>query len=320
VSVQNSIASRTVALGKLAIEIPGFWENPREFSGLDVAELKDLGASIKAKGLIDPPKVQMVRNTEGTIFELVIDGQRRKLAADLVLDKESMISVIDLSDEVMDLTPENIDKLMLMALTTYEREDLSSYELSTVAQRMKDRGKTLDYIGKAIGRDPSWVSKMLKARTTANKKLLSQWRKGEITDEQFKDLAAVADPEEQDKAVKDVVDTRKSGDKGEARVRAKELAATAKTKGKLAPAVRGPQADMFGKGASAPLVPGGAGAVEIKPPPPKMRSRAVLDDLLHLTEKRPPTSELVKGIVLGVQYACGHHRGATTSARRGSST
>jgi ParB-like chromosome segregation protein Spo0J len=306
VTVASSIASRTVALGNLAIEIPGIWENPREFSGLDASEIKELGASIRDKGLIDPPKVQMVRNLDGRVIELVIDGQRRKLAADSVLDAATAIPVIDLSDEVMDLTPENVDKLMLMALTTYEREDLSSYELSTVAHRMKDRGKTLDYIGKAIGRDASWVSKMLKARGTASKKLLTQWRKGEITDEQFKDLAAVADPDEQDKAAKTVVDTRKSGDKAEARVKAKEIAASAKKNGKasVAPVVRGPQEGLPGVEVSSGNTAKNESKAE-KPQPPKMRNRAVLDDLLHMTDKRPPTSEIVKGIVLGVQYACG---------------
>ena len=303
--VQHSIASRTVKLKNLAIEVPGLWSNPRELTGLEAEKIKELGASIKAKGLIDPPKVAMVRHPDGGhVIELVIDGQRRYLGLNEVMDPDAEIPVVDLTEEVWDLTPENIDKLELLALTTLEREDLSSYELATVASKMKARGKTLKYIGAAIHRDESWVSKMLKAMGTASKKLLSQWKKGEVTDEQFKELASVSDPEAQERAVKDVVDTRKSGDKAEARIKAKEIAATAKKNGKptVPPAVSGEQATL----PHVPPPPAEAKDTKPeKPQPPKMRSRAVLDDMLHMFDKRPPVSDIVRGVELGVKYACG---------------
>ena len=312
-TVQHVSSGRTVPLNKLRLDAPivggGSWTNIREFSGLDGDEIEALGKRIKHNGIVDPLKVQMVR-IDGEIIELVIDGQRRYLGAKSVFPGNHEIPVVDLSDEVIEvLTPEAADELTLKALTTLDREDLTTYELMTVAEKMKARGKTLDYIGKAIGRDPGTVSKFLTARKTATPKLMLKWRKGEITDEQFKDLASVKDPEEQAQAAKEIADTRKSGDKTEARVKAKEIKETAKNghnknhgpapkvttskKPTMLPPEQREQTDMFAK----PDAP--------KPVAPKPPSRLVLEEFLALADKRPPTSDLVKCIFLGAKYAMG---------------
>lgn len=313
-TVQHVSSGRTVPLNKLRLDAPivggGSWTNIREFSGLETEEIEKLGKRIKTEGIVDPLKVQMVR-VDGEIIELVIDGQRRYLGAKTVFPGNHEIPVVDLSEEVIDvLTPEAADELTLKALTTLDRKDLTTYELMTVAEKMKARGKTLDYIGKAIGRDPGTVSKFLTARKTATPKLMLKWRKGEITDEQFKDLAAVKDPEEQAQAAKEIADTRKSGDKTEARVKAKEIKETAKNghykaaapaahvpkiltskERTLLPPEQREQVDMFAEKA------------EKKVAPPPIRSRAAMEDLVGLSDKKPPTADVVKGIMLGVRWA-----------------
>lgn len=296
-------AKRLVRLSDLCLDHK-HWKNPREFSGLDDPQIAELGADIKVRGIQDPPKVQQIRAAHGQITQLVIDGQRRVLAALEVLPKDTMIPVIDRTNEAIELTPEAADEIMLdmLAVVTY-REGLSSYELSAVAERLRSRGRKLSEIAKAIKRDESWVSKMLSARSTATPPLMIKWKKGQVTDEQFKDLATVKEPEKQAEAVREVVKARESGDMAEARIRAKELAAGFKQDAKKSstpanghaakPVVAGPQADMFD---------------DKKPDPPKrtpMTSRIALEELVAMSDKRPPTHDYVKGIMAGVNYAIG---------------
>ncbi len=301
-------SGRTVPLNKLRLDAPivggGSWTNIREFTGLDTPEIEALGKRIKTNGITSPLLVQQVR-VDDQIINLVLDGQRRFLGAREVFGKEHPIPVVDLSEEVIEeLTPELADELTLKALTSIDREDLSSYELSTVAEKMKARGKTLDYIGRAINRDPSWVSKFLKARATATSKLMLQWRKGQVTDEQFKELAAETDTEAQEKATKEVVDARKSGDRTEARVRAKEVkeaAAKKVTNGHNKGATLLPVDQREQRELPMPLGERKETAPKANKPP----SKVVLEEFLALAGKRPPTSDYVKGLFDGVRYVTG---------------
>lgn len=310
---QNTISARTVPLDRLALDFPG-WLNPREFTGLGEDDVQELGQSIKTKGIVDALKVvqlQLGKSADADLIELVIDGQRRVISGRDVLPKSAPIPVVDLTDEPMvienpkaGLTPDQVDWLLVRAFTTLEREGLSSYELTNAAKRWKDRGKTGEWIGNVIHKHPSWVSKMLKAFEAASPKLKTAWRKGEITDEQFKELAEVKDPEKQQAAAKEVVEARKSGDKTEARVRAKEIKETERQvnghnkkptaqKPAVKPAVAGGQLTFDGK--------------EEKPAAPKRNapSKIILEDMIAAADKRPPTSDYVKGLMDGVRYALG---------------
>jgi hypothetical protein len=229
--------ARFVKLSDLRLEHK-HWVNPRIKSGLDVESLAELGADIKLRKIQVPLLVQKVVMPHGMPFNLVLEGQRRVLAGREVLDKDELIPVIDRTPEPVELTPEVSDKLLLdMLAVAVNREGLSSFELSEAASRLRDRDRTLADISKAIGKSESWISKILKARQGATPKLMLQWRKGEITDEQFKDLAEVKNHTEQEEKAKGVVEARKSGDLGEARIRAKEVKETAKA----GPSPRRPQ-------------------------------------------------------------------------------
>lgn len=293
-------AFRTVSINDLALDHK-HWQNPRTFTGLSDPEIAELGIDIKARGILDAPMVQQVKTASGGITDLVIDGQRRVLAGLEVLPKGTKILVQDRTTEAIELTPEIADKIMFdMLAVGQKREGLSSFELSEVAERLRKRDRTLFDIANAIGKSESWVSKFLKARSTASPKLMLQWRKGQITDEQFKDLAEVKDLEKQAEATKEVVETRKSGDKAEARIRAKEITETAKNATKVN-GVHKPkptsvtQADLPHTQAATPVAPKRA----------PMVSRLVLDDVVAMAAKRPPTDPYVKGILHGVAYANG---------------
>lgn len=313
-AVSVPVTSRPAKLSSLWLEHQ-HWTNPRTKSGLEDEKLAELGASIKANGVQEFPKVQKIL-TDAGVIDLVIDGQRRVKAASAALGKNAEIQVIDVSPDPIKLTPEVADDLLLKALlTVVDRKGLSSYELLEVASRMQARGKTGAYIAAAIGKSPTWVSRMLKAKSTASPKLMLRWRKDEITDEQFKDLAEIKDEEKQVEATKEVIDARKSGDKAEGRVRAKELAAGAKAdkakdakvvnghnKDAKPPVVKGPQLDLLDKEKADKAAEEKSEAKKLAPKPP---SRHAIDDLLAMADKRPPLHDLVKGIMLGVKYATG---------------
>ncbi len=339
---------RWTRIGDLLLEYK-FWTNPRTFTGLDEVAIQALANDILAKssttetavvaGIQEPLLVVQIRGANGDIDELVLDGQRRLRAAHVAkLGDDALVLVRDREPEPIEWSQAVSRKYLKEVLTVVGlRRDLSAYELSEAAQHLRgakdlDSGKelTLAQIAAAIGRSESWVSKILTARTSASPKLLHRWKRGEISEEQFRDLATgIKAPEEQDKAAAEVTETRKSGDKGEARRNVKEqkerariadkekrdsvkkakadakakakadraaAKASKKEKGKK-PAVMGPQADLPIAAAPKPAAP--------TPPKPKTMSPAIVEDLLEQARRKPPTHELVKGIILGIQAGTG---------------
>lgn len=336
---QTAITSlRFVPQSELVVDHKN-WTNPRTITGLDEASLADLGKDIKQRGIQVPLIVQKIwSNADRTRFtNLVLEGQRRSLAVHEVMPKDYEVPVVDRTVDPIELTPEAADELMLdMLSVATKRDGLSSFELSEVAERLRKRERKLSDISKAIGRSEGWISKILKARSTSTPKLLLRWRKGEITDEQFKELAEVKEPERQEAAVAEVVKARKSGDLTEARLRSKEVKEGEKQKGKLC-LVRGPNGEKCMRtnghdqadgpctdGVSTSWRPSGwvddaprtvkgpqvdlfkDDPVPVKPAPkPKkpMTARIALEELVSMRDRRPPTHDYVKGIVDGVLYA-----------------
>jgi hypothetical protein len=342
--------SRLVPFGDIHLEHKN-WKNPRTITGLSDKDLDELAADIKSvrdqdedkSGIIDAPKVVMVKDVNDTFITLALDGQRRLLAGKRVpIPKNMMIEVIDLEDEPIDLTPEKGDELMLKALRMFNREPLSSFELTEVAKDMRSRKRQLSEIADAIHKSESWVSRFLKAIDTATPKLVHAWKKGEITDEQFKDLAAQKDAAAQDKSTDTVVDARKSGDKVSARTAAKEIAETAKQKKARAKAEKlekikaakeakaqalaakkqakldkkngVKQGDSNGTKSAAvaaarmdkdPDAFWTPPAEPTKPKKPTAPNRVVLEEIVHLADKRPPTHDYVKGVLDGTRHALG---------------
>lgn len=295
--------SRLVRAKDLALDHE-YWANPRSDTDLDDKSIAELAADIRLRGVQIALVVVKVKSTSGGVTDLVIDGQRRTLAA-LEVDPTMLLPVIDKVAEPIDLTWEVSDRLLLdMLAVGTKRAGLSDYELSQVAERMKLRGKSLEDIGDAIGKSPSWCSRILTARANAQPKLMLQWRKGQVTTEIFKELAAVKDATKQEEKTAQVVEASKSGNKGEARALAKEAAITSKAEKpvppkaapQVAPVVKGPQVDMFGDGKKAVPAP--------KPRKPGP-TRIQMEDVVAMAVKRPPTSEQVKGIILGIRYALG---------------
>lgn len=271
-----------------------FWKNPRTTTGLDKSSRKQFAVEVATRGVFVPVLVQRVYNGDGQIHDLVLDGQRRTLGAIAAGLEE--IPVIDLSPTPIHLDDVTSTKLMMDVLAAgHHRKGLSTYEESEVAVNLRKQGIEMAAIGKAIGRDASWVSRFLKARGAADDKLLASWRSAKITDEQFKDLASV-EPEKQKEALADAVELRGKGraGKAEARARTKEAKASAKpAKAKKSKkdgrVVKGPQLNL-------PVVTKGTA---------KPTSRVMLEEILAMAEKKAPQHDYVKGLMDGVRHALG---------------
>lgn len=328
-----------VALGDVVLEYR-HWRNPRSVTGLDEVKLQFLSDSILSRttsaggalyaGIADPLKIVPIRANGGAVL-LVIDGQRRVMAAERAkLPPDALIPVRYLEPEPIEWTPREATRFLALALNDVgTREGLSSYELAENAHRLResvdpDTGKdyTLAAIAVVVGRSDSWCSKMLKAWDSAAPKLLLQWRKAEITDEQFKDLAAQRDQAAQERAAEEVSAARKSGDKAASRTIAKETKAIARAAAKpvkydpgrhLSPAAtktsgkapaKAPAKDGKGKQPEPPITKG-ADKAKPKEETRKPPSMAVVDDLIFTAGKVPPTHDYVKGMIAGVQWARG---------------
>lgn len=343
-------APRWARLGDLLLDYK-HWRNPRTLTGLDPVSLQALADDIRKKsvptgatimaGVEEALWVVRIQGTKNKVDELVIDGQRRMRAMEMTdLGPDALVPVRDMEPEPVAWSKDLAQRyLRAVHKNVALREGLSAFELSESAEDLRasndpDTGNvtTIGKIAEILGRSESWVSKILTARKGASPNLLERWRKGEISEEQFRDLATGTRGQEQDQEAEKIAAARAGGDKAGARQSAKEKkeiarreaqakrdkakadkeAAKAKKradreaaraskkqgKGKRGAVVSGPQADLP-LAAAEPEKPAPA------PPPPKPLQRVIVDDVITMVERKPPTHDLVKGVILGILVATG---------------
>ncbi len=120
---------------------------PRE--GFDKQALKDLSASIKEKGFIQPV---LVRARQGA-YELIA-GERRFMAAKMLNLKQVPAIIKDASD---------VDSLELSIIENVQREDLNPIDQAKAYKRLVDEfDMTQDSIADTIGKDRATVANMLR--------------------------------------------------------------------------------------------------------------------------------------------------------------
>jgi hypothetical protein len=294
-------------------------------------------------GIDEPLRVVQIK-VGRKVEQLVLDGQRRYLATRVAYAGEKqadgvLVPVIDREPEPVEWSQMLAQRYLreVLAIVTL-RQGLSAYELSVSAEGLRASNDpntgtvtTMATIGGIIGRSESWVSKILAARKAAGAKLLERWRNGEISEETFRDLAGVKDKDKQDEHAAKATEARQGGDKGEARRSAKEQKeiarrdaqakrdkdkadkAAAKAKNKAdKQAARDAKKGKGKKGAAvkeqqqADLPLSAPPTQDPKPAPrPKPMQGVIIDDIVAMSDKKPPTHDLVKGVILGVLVASG---------------
>jgi ParB/RepB/Spo0J family partition protein len=269
--------------------------NPREHTGLEKAAIQELAEDIATRGVQAPLRVRRVI-VEGKVHTVIMDGQRRYLALKL-LDKkgDTIVPVYDEESEPQEFTTEVAAQMLddALAIGTHRRE-LSSYELVQSAVRLRSSGsRTNEQIGGSIGKSGSWVSRMLTAIGKAEPDVVSAWRTGKITDEQFKDLAAT-EKAQQAPTLTNVVEMRASGDReaiAEARQAAKMNTPAPQPKAKAKAAKQAELAITArndGKKAK---------AVAPSPPKPAKPSPARIAEFVELRTTRPSREPYIRGLL-----------------------
>ncbi len=295
------------------------WVNPRTTTGLDDASIAVLGNSIRSgttsdesgvyAGVKQAMKVVQIA-ANGSIDLLVVDGQRRYLGVKAAgLPDDVMVPVVDLEPTPVDWTPAVATTYLLQALEEVgTRSGLSGFELSDNALRLRaqtdpatKKPYTIAVIAGVIGRSESWVSKILSARENASPALLLQWQKGEISEEMFKDLAALPKVDQRKKLAQ--VQELAKDDKGAARAAVKEAKEIVRQKAADAKAAAKPEKESTKAAKSKPVVRGPQQEIPatVKKSPPK----TVIEDMLGLRTAHPPTNDYVKGVMDGIRWATG---------------
>lgn len=181
------------------------FENPRQHSGLEEPEIRELALLIANHGILTPLRV--------TQDHVILAGQRRYLAiAYIVAHAAEVAEHVELAMEDLLLRMHTLIKAVpviydderdpdgVAMADNLGRVDLSSYEIAAEIDRWSRRGDTGADIAKKIGKSPAYVSKALKAWRTAGHELKETWRTGAISYDQVKQLADLQE-EEQERAI-----------------------------------------------------------------------------------------------------------------------
>lgn len=295
--------SRIVTLDNLVLEHP-LWKNPRTITALGAKDIEELGEDLLARGQKDTLLVQQIKNEDGSITELVLDGQRRVLAFRRACKNRKKgestveVKVDDYFATPIELTTESSDKMLLDVLAMgAHRAGISSFEQVEAARQIMTRHPewNMKQVGEAIKRSETWVSRMVRARKLAEDDLVKAWSSGKLTDEQFKDLAslprATAEGENKQKeALKEALDLRSRGAEGKAEARHKIKAAADKEREK-AKANKKPSKK--------------AKKAKAKTNGHNKRMITMPTELTAMGRERPPTDPYVKGLMHGAGYALG---------------
>ncbi|MGB0630694.1 MAG: ParB/RepB/Spo0J family partition protein [Alphaproteobacteria bacterium] len=137
---------RIVPIGKL---IPNPLQPRRHF---DDAALKDLTASIREQGILQPLIVRPTRSNDDT-FEIVA-GERRWRAAQRAQVHEAPVIVRDFTDE---------EALAVALIENIQRDELSPLEEAEAFARLsRDFDKTQEQVAEVVGKSRSHVANMMR--------------------------------------------------------------------------------------------------------------------------------------------------------------
>jgi ParB family chromosome partitioning protein len=148
----NAVPERPRA-GQRRVAIEFLHPNPRNpRRHFAAAELDELAASIKERGVIQPIAVRPAPGANGT-FE-IIAGERRWRAAQRAGIHDVPVVVLEVSDA---------EALELAIIENVQREDLNALEEATGYQALGDEFKhSQDDIAKIVGKSRSHVTNMLR--------------------------------------------------------------------------------------------------------------------------------------------------------------
>ncbi len=154
-------------------------DQPRR--NFDQADLDDLTASIREKGIIQP---LIVRPASGDTYEIVA-GERRWRAAQLAQLHEAPVLVRDFSDT---------EVLEIAIIENIQRADLNPIEEAAGYRQLMDRfGHTQEKLGEALGKSRSHIANLLRLLTLPDD-VLDLVREGALSSGHARALITSEDP------------------------------------------------------------------------------------------------------------------------------
>ncbi len=191
--------STTLASGVREIDIAQIAPNPRQpRHRMDEEELRDLAASLKEHGLIQPVLVTTAPNFSGESPRyLLIAGERRLTAAKLAgLERIPAI--------VRGATPQQMLEIALVE--NIQRADLKPLEEAEAYQAlMQDFGLTQEEVAAKVGRDRTTVANALRLLKLPSE-IQAALADGSITEGHARAILGVTDPSKQHGLLRAVVE------------------------------------------------------------------------------------------------------------------
>lgn len=171
--------------------------NPRQpRKEFDPDKLRELAASIKEKGILQP----IIARKVASGFEIVA-GERRWRAAQLAGLQEVPIIL---------KKAEDAESLELALIENIQRHDLNPIDEAEAYLQLADRfEQTQEQIAKKVGKDRSTITNMMRLLQLAPT-VREMVRSGQLTTGHAKVLLGVSDPQEQQELAKKIINLRLS--------------------------------------------------------------------------------------------------------------
>ena len=149
----------------------------------------ELAESIAAEGLLYPLMVWTSKGEDGKPRNVVLEGGRRYRAIGRLIE-EKRANGLDKAVPIRPVEADTLEKAMIIALVgNVQREDLSTYDVTTTMAGLRDAGMQQKDIAGAIGKSKSWVSRKFAAWDNAIPEVLEAWRDNKLPTE---DIEAIA--------------------------------------------------------------------------------------------------------------------------------
>lgn len=222
----SATTSETAAFDELILNPIDYgieFRNPRRtFSKADVRTLAEDIANV---GVKNPLQVWRTKDKDGKERLVVMGGQRRYLALEL-LRKGKIKAALpkNFFDEVPVRVTEGLtaaDARIRAFRDNSDHEQVSDYdETVALADIIELEDINQKEACKRLGKSTTWASRRLKAYRNACEPLKKAWKAGKVPFDDVKDLAEY-EPDEQPKRVQKYLDTReKNGDGGDRKSKA----------------------------------------------------------------------------------------------------
>lgn len=170
---ENGIMSNAnLVMETVTLNISEIERNPDQVRKVfDEKKLQELAADIKQNGLINPVVVK--RNPAGSKVPYMLNSGERRYRA-LTINKMDVVTA-----RIIPAGKTELDLDILQFVDNVDREDLTTFEQAAWMARLVDKHKLSGAdVAKRVGKNVSYVNRLLAPYTKLNPKILKDWEDG----------------------------------------------------------------------------------------------------------------------------------------------